>query len=191
MSKAKVEVQLHPLYLHNCTSISHQSTDTMAALIAPTRRFALSPLTLTRPAWSLPCTPSSSKSTLPSPTSSAPSSLVNEFPVVESSYAASLSAPWYFPALPLLDALAELFPPILWAVPKHKVTHSRKSMRSANKGLKNKTSMSVVGLMSPGNMRSGWDVTDEQTFLTAKRVARSSSLIMSAQTAIPKSADGT
>jgi hypothetical protein len=40
-------------------------------------------------------------------------------------------------------------------------------------------------------MRSGWDVTDEQTFLTAKRVARSSSLIMSAQTAIPKSADGT
>lgn len=36
--------------------------------------------------------------------------------------------------------LAELFPPFLLAVPKSKTSHSRKSMRSANKGLKNKTS---------------------------------------------------
>jgi hypothetical protein len=39
-----------------------------------------------------------------------------------------------------LQGLLELFPPFLLAVPKHKVTHSRKSMRSANKGLKNKSS---------------------------------------------------
>jgi large subunit ribosomal protein L32 len=38
--------------------------------------------------------------------------------------------------------LAELFPPFLLAVPKSKTSHSRKSMRSANKGLKNKTSES-------------------------------------------------
>jgi hypothetical protein len=40
----------------------------------------------------------------------------------------------------LIDSLVELFPPFLLAVPKKKVSHSRKSMRSAHKGLKNKTS---------------------------------------------------
>jgi hypothetical protein len=40
----------------------------------------------------------------------------------------------------LVDSLVELFPPFLLAVPKKKVSHSRKSMRSAHKGLKNKTS---------------------------------------------------
>jgi large subunit ribosomal protein L32 len=39
-----------------------------------------------------------------------------------------------------LDSLLELFPPFLLAVPKKKVSHSRKAMRSANKGLKDKQS---------------------------------------------------
>ena len=44
-------------------------------------------------------------------------------------------------ALPsLLAPLLELFPSVVLAVPKKKVSHSRKSMRSANKGLKDKLS---------------------------------------------------
>ena len=43
-------------------------------------------------------------------------------------------------ALPSLRTLVELFPPIVLAVPKKKTSHSRKAMRSANKGLKDKTS---------------------------------------------------
>jgi large subunit ribosomal protein L32 len=39
-----------------------------------------------------------------------------------------------------IGSLLELLPPIVLAVPKHKVTHSRKSMRSAHKGIKNRTS---------------------------------------------------
>lgn len=39
--------------------------------------------------------------------------------------------------------LEDLFPSILLAVPKKKVSHSRKSMRSAHKGLKDKTSKLV------------------------------------------------
>ncbi|KAJ8596930.1 hypothetical protein M405DRAFT_720099, partial [Rhizopogon salebrosus TDB-379] len=35
-------------------------------------------------------------------------------------------------------SLLELLPPIVLAVPKSKISHSRKSMRSANKGLKDK-----------------------------------------------------
>ncbi|OBZ80043.1 putative 54S ribosomal protein L32, mitochondrial [Grifola frondosa] len=42
---------------------------------------------------------------------------------------------WAFPSL---ESLLELFPPFLLAVPKKKVSHSRKAMRSANKGLKDK-----------------------------------------------------
>ena len=119
--------------------ISLINTKMAALTLAPAKRFALPSLaSLTgRPAWSIPCTPSSSKSTL-SQSEAAPAASS----AVESSYSASLATPWYLPALPLLDSLAELFPPLLWAVPKHKVTHSRKSMRSANKGLKNKTSTS-------------------------------------------------
>jgi len=45
-------------------------------------------------------------------------------------------------ALPMLQPLLDLLPPIVLAVPKSKVSHSRKSMRSANKGLKDKQSMS-------------------------------------------------
>ncbi|OAX42376.1 hypothetical protein K503DRAFT_362282 [Rhizopogon vinicolor AM-OR11-026] len=40
--------------------------------------------------------------------------------------------------LPGLQSLLELLPPIVLAVPKSKISHSRKAMRSANKGLKDK-----------------------------------------------------
>jgi hypothetical protein len=43
-------------------------------------------------------------------------------------------------ALPSLKTLLELFPPIVLAVPKKKTSPSKKRMRSANKGLKDKTS---------------------------------------------------
>lgn len=43
-------------------------------------------------------------------------------------------------ALPSIQSLLELFPPFLLAVPKKKTSHSRKAMRSANKGLKDKHS---------------------------------------------------
>ncbi|TFK41119.1 hypothetical protein BDQ12DRAFT_600554 [Crucibulum laeve] len=41
-------------------------------------------------------------------------------------------------SIPSLQSLLELFPPVVLAVPKSKVSHSRKAMRSANKGLKDK-----------------------------------------------------
>lgn len=41
-----------------------------------------------------------------------------------------------------LQSLLELFPPFVLAVPKKKTSHSRKAMRSANKGLKDKHSES-------------------------------------------------
>jgi hypothetical protein len=41
---------------------------------------------------------------------------------------------------PRLESILELFPPWLLAVPKKKTSHSRKGMRSANKGLKDKQS---------------------------------------------------
>ncbi|KAJ7070992.1 ribosomal L32p protein family-domain-containing protein [Mycena amicta] len=37
-----------------------------------------------------------------------------------------------------IPSLLQLFPPIVLAVPKKKVSHSRKAMREANKGLKDK-----------------------------------------------------
>lgn len=40
-----------------------------------------------------------------------------------------------------LLSLAEILGPILWAVPKKKTSHSKKRMRSANKGLKDKTNI--------------------------------------------------
>ncbi|KAF5311784.1 hypothetical protein D9619_003224 [Psilocybe cf. subviscida] len=51
---------------------------------------------------------------------------------------ASLSAPGLSWSLPSLQSLLELFPPFLLAVPKSKTSHSRKAMRAANKGLKDK-----------------------------------------------------
>ncbi|KLO20295.1 hypothetical protein SCHPADRAFT_796453, partial [Schizopora paradoxa] len=44
-------------------------------------------------------------------------------------------------AIPSLASLWELLPPFLLAVPKKKVSHSRKAMRAANKGLKDKTNL--------------------------------------------------
>ena len=41
---------------------------------------------------------------------------------------------------PKLESLLELFPPWLLAAPKKKTSHSRKRMRSANKGLQDKES---------------------------------------------------
>lgn len=54
---------------------------------------------------------------------------------------AFLAAPQRFTwAIPSLPSLLELFPSWLLAVPKKKTSHSRKAMRSANKGLKDKQS---------------------------------------------------
>ncbi|EIN13705.1 hypothetical protein PUNSTDRAFT_57631 [Punctularia strigosozonata HHB-11173 SS5] len=50
----------------------------------------------------------------------------------------SLPSPSLRWSLPDIWSLLELLPPIVLAVPKKKVSHSRKSMRSANKGLKDK-----------------------------------------------------
>ncbi|KAJ7487645.1 ribosomal L32p protein family-domain-containing protein [Mycena galericulata] len=47
----------------------------------------------------------------------------------------AVSRTWRIPGL---QSLLELFPPFVLAVPKKKVSHSRKSMREANKGLKDK-----------------------------------------------------
>ncbi|KAF9044732.1 hypothetical protein BDZ89DRAFT_1008174 [Hymenopellis radicata] len=47
-----------------------------------------------------------------------------------------LGASWHIASFPSI--WETLFPAILRAVPKKKVSHSRKSMRSANKGLKDK-----------------------------------------------------
>ncbi|TFK89789.1 hypothetical protein K466DRAFT_444853, partial [Polyporus arcularius HHB13444] len=44
-------------------------------------------------------------------------------------------------AIPSLPSLLELFPSWLLAVPKKKTSHSRKAMRSANKGLKDKQNL--------------------------------------------------
>ncbi|OSD03470.1 hypothetical protein PYCCODRAFT_1434372 [Trametes coccinea BRFM310] len=55
---------------------------------------------------------------------------------------ALLSAPKPFSwAIPSLPSLLELLPPWLLAVPKKKTSHSRKAMRSANKGLKDKENL--------------------------------------------------
>ncbi|KAH9835588.1 uncharacterized protein C8Q71DRAFT_86499 [Rhodofomes roseus] len=43
--------------------------------------------------------------------------------------------------LPSLASVLELFPPFLLAVPKKKTSHSRKAMRSANKGLHDKRNL--------------------------------------------------
>jgi len=81
-----------------------------------------------RPSWSLPCEHSSSS---PPAFSSSTSALTLLLEAASSSWTSTL------------DSFLELFPSILLAVPKKKVSHSRKSMRSANKGLKNKTSAST------------------------------------------------
>lgn len=62
--------------------------------------------------------------------------------VVVTSLTAARSAFNFNWSIPSLPSLVDLFPPFLLAVPKKKVSHSRKSMRAANKGLKDKQSVS-------------------------------------------------
>lgn len=52
-------------------------------------------------------------------------------------------------SLPSLGSLLELLPGWVLAVPKKKVSHSRKAMRSANKGLKDKQSTSLSLTLRP------------------------------------------
>ncbi|GFZ42661.1 hypothetical protein JCM24511_00378 [Saitozyma sp. JCM 24511] len=127
------------------------------ALALPTRSLPFNLPRLLRPSWSILCEPSTSAShdsvapvrtstppILPSPALSPASASVSDALCTSTpmpSPAAAPAAPWYT-FLPGLSSLLELMPPILMAVPKHKVTHSRKSMRSANKGLKNRTNIS-------------------------------------------------
>ncbi|WVW80079.1 ribosomal protein L32 [Kwoniella bestiolae CBS 10118] len=110
----------------------------MASLPLTTRSslISLRPLlNSARPSWSLPCIASSSSSSSPA----LPVSLVApiESAVPTSSWRSIL------PSFSL-ESILELIPPIVWAsVPKKKTSHSRKSMRSANKGLKNRTNLSL------------------------------------------------
>jgi large subunit ribosomal protein L32 len=53
------------------------------------------------------------------------------------------------------SSLLDLLPPIILAVPKSKVSHSRKSMRSANKGLKEKISQSISCLAAFSPLKLG------------------------------------
>ncbi|KAK6907276.1 ribosomal protein L32 [Kwoniella mangroviensis CBS 10435] len=88
-----------------------------------------------RPSWSLPCIASSSSST----------STLSVSPVspIESTIPTASSWRSILPSFSL-ESILELIPPIVWAsVPKKKTSHSRKSMRSANKGLKNRTNLSL------------------------------------------------
>ncbi|KAL5535556.1 hypothetical protein ACEPAF_3650 [Sanghuangporus sanghuang] len=56
---------------------------------------------------------------------------------------AALLAPFSL-AIPSWSSLLELFPSIVLAVPKKKVSHSRKAMRSAHKGLRDKSSVFII-----------------------------------------------
>ncbi|TYJ59174.1 ribosomal protein L32 [Cryptococcus floricola] len=89
-------------------------------------------LPIARPSWSTPCEASSSAAP-----SRVPSSLTLANPPLSTPSWTSL-----FPSFSL-GSLLELIPPIVWAsVPKKKTSHGKKSARSANKGLKNRTNIS-------------------------------------------------
>ncbi|KAJ7706134.1 ribosomal L32p protein family-domain-containing protein [Mycena rosella] len=64
-----------------------------------------------------------------------PASLATPFAFAAVPAFLAASRTWAFPSL---QSLLELFPPFVLAVPKSKTSHSRKSMREANKGLKDK-----------------------------------------------------
>ncbi|ORX33646.1 hypothetical protein BD324DRAFT_584827 [Kockovaella imperatae] len=85
-----------------------------------------------RPAWSMPCEPSSSASCL------SPSNSNMDMPVPVSRSNAIASKGW-MSLVPGLESLLELIPPILLAVPKKKVSHRKKMQKLAGKGLVNKT----------------------------------------------------
>src|ERR1700722_20189476 len=64
-------------------------------------------------------------------------------PALKSSFLTAVLTPLFAfqPPWPLsLQTLLDLLPPFILAVPKKKTSHSRKAMRSANKGLKDKRS---------------------------------------------------
>ncbi|WWC87814.1 ribosomal protein L32 [Kwoniella dendrophila CBS 6074] len=116
----------------------------MTSLTSPARSSLLSlrPLANSvRPAWSIPCIASSSSVSTVLPVS--PVAPVDQSSSSSSSSIISPSWTSIFPSF-TLESILELIPPIVWAsVPKKKTSHSRKSMRSANKGLKNKTNLSL------------------------------------------------
>ncbi len=66
--------------------------------------------------------------------------------ITQNPVAFALPLPGLQLTLPSLASLWDLLPPFLLAVPKKKVSHSRKAMRAANKGLKDKTSSSLPAL---------------------------------------------
>lgn len=77
------------------------------------------------------------------PRAAAPSLLARMSTVLPTIFPRATPALWLaapLGALAGLRSLLELLPPIVLAVPKSKISHSRKSMRSANKGLKPKMS---------------------------------------------------
>lgn len=65
-------------------------------------------------------------------------------------------------AIPSLQSLLELFPPFLLAVPKKKVSHSRKAMRSADKGLKDKHSTYIPSQSSDLPAADAWPLRHRQ-----------------------------
>ncbi|KAF8314221.1 hypothetical protein DL93DRAFT_2080317 [Clavulina sp. PMI_390] len=79
------------------------------------------------------------RNTSPAVTYSRTSELTSPSLPISFSSLTSLSWPSSIAIPSLLAPLLELLPSIVLAVPKKKVSHSRKSMRSANKGLKDKT----------------------------------------------------
>lgn len=95
------------------------------------------------------------------------------------------SAPTFFASqppfnlvLPMLQPLLDLLPSIVLAVPKSKISHSRKSMRSANKGLKDKQSSHT-----PFRLLLVSDRFSSQILSTAQLVEEPSLLIMPAEAA--------
>lgn len=77
-------------------------------------------------------------------------------PILAAAAATALWNPSYRFALPSWTSLLEFFPSILWAVPKKKVSHSRKAMRASNKGLKDKSSVYLVTFLMHGNVSEFW-----------------------------------
>lgn len=87
--------------------------------------------------------------------------------------ALALAAPGHATALPAADA-PELWDGLLLAAPKKKVSHSRKAMRSANKGLKDRVSTYLCATLQ---------ILTKQTSFTVRRARVRSCSTTSASTA--------
>ena len=82
-------------------------------------------------------------------------------------------------SIPLLPSLRDIIPSFVFAVPKKKVSHSRKAMRSANKGLKDKQSRQI-------SLRSiCYVLTSLQTWFIALDVVQQNSHIIYVLIATP------